>query len=249
MYYKTHGDGRGAVLASWDVSTIQTVYPTNNTPPYGYGREIAVVTSPTPPPFSSGANQVGMVAYDRQGGAVPVLLDENKYEANGTFSLVGSNTVFFTPGGYFADNQAPPGSFFAIRYLRMDDGANQSPPIAVRVVSFNADGDSDLLQDSWASRFGVGGADNDPDHDRFTNFEEWQIGTDPTNGASGLHLGFGGGTLSWKARPNELYQVESATNLLLGFSAEGNPVVATSTNETLDVESGRLKFYRVRRLK
>ena len=249
MYYRTHADGRGAVLASWDVSTIQAVHPTNNTPPYGYDRNIAAITSPTAPPFSSGANQVGMVAYDRQGGASPVLLDENKYETNGVFSLVGSNTVFFTPAGYFGDTQAPPGSYYAIRYVRMDDGTNQSPPIAVRVVSFNADGDDDLLQDSWASRFGVAGATADPDHDHFTNFEEWQIDSDPTNSASGLYVGLGGGMLSWQAKSGEVYQVESSTNLLQGFIDEGNPIVAASTNETLKTGTSVQKFYRIRRLK
>ncbi len=248
MYYKVHADDRGAILASWDISTIQTIHPTNNTPPYGYARSVAAITSPTPPSFSSGANQVEITAFDRQGDAVPVLLTENSYEANGTFSLMNPTNLFFTPSGFFGDAVAEPGTYYALRFIRMDDGTNQSPPIAIRVTSFNADNNSDLLQDSWANRYAVSGATADPDHDTFTNFEEWQIDSDPTNSVSGLYVGFSEGSLSWQARPEELYQVESTDDLLLEFEDDGNPIIATSTNQVLDIEYASGKFYRVRRL-
>ncbi len=96
MYYLAQLDGRGATLQGWDTNTIHIVHPLDNPPPYGYDRIIRAITSPNPQaPFASGVNQVDVPSYDLQGGAIPILVSSTS--GNGTFSLEGATTVFFTP--------------------------------------------------------------------------------------------------------------------------------------------------------
>ncbi|VGO21826.1 matrixin family metalloprotease [Pontiella sulfatireligans] len=248
MYYLIHGDGRGAALNSWDTGNIDTIYPTN-TPPYGYDRIIEAVTKYAPQhPFASGANQVNVHAYDLQGEATAGLLSENQYVGNGGFVQNNGSVIFFTPGGAYSDAQASPGSYYGRCFVRMDDGVNMSSPVEVRVVSFNKDSNGDLLPDSWASTYSVSGAAYDSDGDGLTNYEEWLLELDPTNAQSRLEVALSGPSLSWTAKPEELYQIQSTTNLLNGFSDEGNPALADSISEKRTVELGTQKFYRIQRL-
>jgi hypothetical protein len=249
MYYIAHLDGRGASLTGWDSNTVHIVHPLADTPPYGYERIIEAVTQPgSPPAYASGANRAGVAAYDLQGGAWPVLLSENRFEGNGIFTLEDGNIVFFTPAGYFGDAEASPGSYYGRCFVRMSDGVNLSPPVAVSVVSFNADGNSDLLQDSWASAYGVSGAASDADDDGLSNYEEWLLDLDPTNAASCLRIALSGETLLWVAKPDELYQLQHSTDLSGGFRAYGNPVIAGSTNEIRTFIPETQAFFRVQRL-
>jgi hypothetical protein len=250
MYYSAHFDDRGAAIRTWDTDTIHVIHPLTNTPPFGYDRIIEAITQPgTTPAFATGVNQVKVVAYDLQDGASTILLTNNLYEANGTFSLVNGNTVFFTPAGYFPDAEAPPGSFFGRRFIRITDGVNMSPPIQIIVLSFNADGNKNLLQDSWATTHSVSVATADPDQDGLTNYQEWLLDFNPNNADSTLKVVAFGSSLSWTSKPEELYQIQSTTNLMDGFSNDGNPSMASSTNEILTTEFGAQKFYRVQRLK
>lgn len=100
MYYLIHGDGRGALLNTWDLNNIDLIYPTN-TPPYAYSRIIEAITKPgTQHAFGTGVNQVGVSTYDLQSSATVELLPENQFVGNGSFMLT-NNTIFFTPAGYF----------------------------------------------------------------------------------------------------------------------------------------------------
>ncbi len=132
----------------------------------------------------------------------------------------------------------------------MSDGVNLSPPILVRVIQFLSDGNRDQLPNSWATTHGVsGGASDDSDNDGCTNLEEWLLNSDPNDPLSSLWVDLSSSNISWTSRRNDLYQLQSTTNLLDGFLAEGNPLLSTSTNEALAVEFGDQKFYRIQRLK
>jgi len=74
----------------------------------------------------------------------------------------------------------------------------------------------------WLEGYGLprdGSADfADSDNDGLNNWQEWIIGTDPTNFGSGLRLAapavaVGGVTLTWASVTNQRYCVERATNL------------------------------------
>jgi hypothetical protein len=248
MYYLAHADGRGAWLAAWDSTTAQTIYPTGNTPPYGYNRTIHALHSPgLQAPLSSGINQVELNAYDLQGEAVPVLVGATAN--NGSFSLVNGTTLFFTPHGWFGQidtEEFGEEGFWDTYVVRMSDGVNLSAPVQVRVVQLLADGNRNWLADSWATDYGIsGGASDDHDRDGFTNLDEWFLGSNPTDPLSNFKMEISPAGLSWTAHADDLFEVQSATALSDGFSRVGNPVPGT----TRSIDSGRTKFYRVQRLK
>ena len=245
MFYQAHADGRGASLNSWDLGNIDTIYPTN-TPPYGYDRIIRAISSPSPQaPLSSGVNQADVTAYDLQGSATASIVS-----ADPGFSLEGSNTIFFTPSGWFSDSSEATGSsYFDICYVRMDDGVNLSPPITVRVIQYLSDQNRDQLPNSWVSAHSItGGPSGDDDSDGFTNLEEWFLDSDPQDPQSNLRIALDGSDLSWNTRSRDLYQVQSTSSLTNAFVNIGNPILASDTNETFAIESADQMFYRVQRL-
>jgi hypothetical protein len=247
MYYIAHQDGRGASLQNWDLDNILDFYPTNS-PPYGYSRIISAITQSPQPTYASGLNQVSVEAHDLQGNAWTELLSENAIESNGSFALMNSNTVFFTSAGFF-ENKLIEDAYYAIRYVRMTDGINQSPPYPISVVAFSWDGDNDRLQDSWATSNNVTGADNDPDGDGLSNFEEWLLLSDPNDPASGLNADLEGEALSWSTRYDELYQVQWTDSLTNEFTNIGNPRISKGTTDATEIELGEQGFYRVQRVK
>lgn len=248
MYYLIHGDGRGALLNTWDLNNIDLIYPTN-TPPYAYSRIIEAITKPgTQHAFGTGVNQVGVSTYDLQSSATVELLPENQFVGNGSFMLT-NNTIFFTPAGYFGDSPHTPGYYKARCFVRMNDGLNASPPIEISVVSFNKDTNGDLLHDIWASSNGVNGATADPDADGITNYQEWLLDSDPNDPQSGLRVSLDNTTLSWSTKAEELYQLQRTDHLTNGFVNVGNPMLASGTNTTLEVDSAHQMFYRVQRLR
>lgn len=252
MYYMIHHDGRGAVLAPWDIGNAQTIYPAGNTPPYGYDRVLRILYANGPQAtYGSGVNQAKVEAFDRQGVATVHVLDSTAI--NGTFSLVGGDTVLFTPYGWFgsADSpETPAGAYYDSCMVRITDDANNgSPPVQVKVIQLLADETGDRLADSWVAKYGVsGGAAFDHDHDGYSNLDEWFLNTDPTNPVSRFETSISSAGLTWNSRTNDLYQILSATNLADGFSPDGSPVRATSDHELLPITDAAHKFYRVQRL-
>ena len=97
----------------------------------------------------------------------------------------------------------------------------------------------------------------DPDHDGFTNEQEFAAGTDPTNGTSALKLAnfsrAANGTsftLGWTSVPGKTYQVETSTALIgASWTAVGSPVQANATSSSLDVPTTpgeARRFFRVK---
>jgi hypothetical protein len=121
---------------------------------------------------------------------------------------------------------------------------------------------TDGLPDSWWTQFfgttsGVS-ASADPDGDGWSNAQEFALGTDPADGASGLvvtSLTPSSGTLSiaWSAIPGRSYLVESNGSLSdsNGWLSVGAPISAMSGETTLSTNmpvSGDKVFFRVRLL-
>lgn len=260
MFFQAHADGRGATLGSYDPPVVQQAYPTNNTPPYGYERMLHVVTA-SPTPNLTGINEVEVRGYDLQTNALTVSLASSTAN-NGAFSLTGS-TLRYTPSAAFGDSvrQDPAStSAFDRAFLRLSDGANGSPFIEVRVLSFSLDSFSDGMPNNWMTQFfgssnpGAGalrGPDDDNDGDGVKNRDEFRSGTSPVDAGSVLRFtSVSAGALSWLATPYELYEVQATTDFTNWFRA-GNPVVPTTTNgsfTSFPVSPTNRLFFRVLRV-
>lgn len=255
MRSTAYGSNRGARLGGDDPQRIVAIYPTN-TPPYGADRILNVITRSsaqiTPAP---GTNGVLLTVYDLQSTNLTIeYLD--KYESGGTFNLSGSK-LGFTPSGYSSGGVDPDsGSYYSRYRYRISDTVNKSPVIDVRVTAFLPDGDSDFLPDSWESLYSglhASGAGGDKDGDGFTNYQEWMLGTSPTN-ATGVVSGlksrmFAPETMMWTAKPYELYEVTATTNLNVAFSFYRMVVPTTTTGMVQRIEQDTTsRFFKVRRV-
>jgi type VI secretion system Hcp family effector len=119
------------------------------------------------------------------------------------------------------------------------------------------DSDNDGLPDAWETAngltVGVNDADLDLDGDGFTNYEEYQLGTDPRSGASFFKatlipnaISPGNHQLTWNSVAGKAYIIEWSPDLVTKFTTLRN-VTATgaATTETVS-HAGTLGFYRVR---
>src|SRR4029079_5216619 len=126
----------------------------------------------------------------------------NDANLNGSFSVSSSNLTFM-PSGYFGDSATrfdPTGNQYrGLIYARYSDGVNASPFVQVRVLSFNSDGSSEGVPDSWRLKyFGNSSpasgsnhhANNDADGDGYSNLTERLLGSVPTNKTSNLEITF-----------------------------------------------------------
>ena len=250
MFFRSHEDGRGATVGTWDSNSVALAYPPGDTAPYGYERVMHILTSyPSSYPEASGLNRVTIPMYDLQEDSVTA----SKYSEllwNGSFTVASTGSVFYLPNGFFANTNWPPGNGggFDSCYVRLSDGNNMSPLIQVRVVSFLEDDvPADGLPDLWATAHGLGVAGN-ADGDNFTDRQEWQLDTDPTNDASGLYLAVTTTGITWNARPYEVYELLSTTNISNGFARDRNPKTPTGSTGHAPItadEPGAL-FYRLR---
>ncbi|HEU5123098.1 MAG TPA: matrixin family metalloprotease [Verrucomicrobiae bacterium] len=239
MYFQAHADGRGATLGAYDVPVIQQIYPAN-TPPYTFDRALDVTTAPTTPNIA-GINEVQLRGYDLQSTSLTVATNHESF-INGKFTISGLK-VKFTPSGYYSESERlNPGegdSFSGTLYFRFSDGTNASPYGTVRVYSFNPDSTatSDGIPDSWMiAYFGHKGpqsgdksrATDDPDGDGLDNRQEYIAGTNPKDAGSAQRItGVTRGTLSFQAKPYELYEVLATTNLSV-WPQSGIPFQLTS---------------------
>ncbi len=264
MYFAIHGDGRGATLNDWDEDAIALVHPQDNTPPYGFDRFMRVVTSSSPLENPE-VNEIALRGYSLQGNEVtPELFfpsdDNGDYVPPGEFEL--SDTILsYGTDQPFADSGADdPGSggVFDEVFVRFDDGTHLSPPVRVRVIQLLLDTEANGLPDSWAEEhFGPGdpvegfsGPHDDPDGDGFTNLQEFLLGTDPLDGGSRFSVfEIDADTLSFHARPYEVYELLQSTDL---ENWESTGQVVQPTSETgefiLPPKEESRRFYKIERV-
>jgi Divergent InlB B-repeat domain len=95
----------------------------------------------------------------------------------------------------FTTNPLPASATIAGDYYRVlltpNDGVGNGPTFTTASVLVPVDADGNGINDDWEMKyFGHIGIDPnaDPDGDGFSNLQEFLAGTDPTNGASALHI-------------------------------------------------------------
>ena len=119
-----------------------------------------------------------------------------------------------------------------------------------------------MISDEWKTRF-FGSATHpsadpgaDPDNDGFTNFQENQAGTNPTNALSRLQFshsewrntGTRGIALQWLSAPGKIYVIEGTPSLTNpNWTSISTSIGDGNSREFFhtDVDSG-LQFFRVR---
>ncbi|MFZ4595623.1 MAG: thrombospondin type 3 repeat-containing protein [Verrucomicrobiaceae bacterium] len=164
---------------------------------------------------------------------------------NGTLATINAvDTISQPPGtanaaitGYAPATQG--------RMMRVDLWINEDPYLAWAAGYFTNPNDPNAARTA------------DPDHDGFTNEQEFAAGTDPLNGASSLRLAnfsrAANGTsfsLTWASTPGKTYQVETSTALVgASWTSIGDPVLASGTSSALNVPMNAhetRRFFRVR---
>src|ERR1700722_8669171 len=259
MYFSLQEGNRGATLGQYDSNVIVQLYPTHNTPPYTYNRYLDAITTPSSPVNPPGVNQVFVPGFDLQTPTSNLVFQTSAASSiNGTFTNSGS-TIIYQPAAFFGDTgrlDPTSGSFWDIIYARYSDGTNASPFVGISVLSLNADSYSEGIPDSWRSNY-FGSPDptagpkrhagDDFDGDGYSNLEEWRLGSDPTDKNSNLKItSFGTNNLQWQAKPYELYDLYSSTNLtnwtlaINPLTPTNNPGVATNFSN-----GGPKQFFRV----
>ena len=251
MYYQAHEDGRGAVLGTWDSNAVHQVYPPGNTAPYGYNRVMRILMANPWYLAGSGMNQVKIPMFDLQDPVTAVFLRADN--ANGVFVPAPDGTAFYAftqlPWGQDYVLDPSQNSAYDWLYVRISDGVNMSPPVSVRVVAYLQDLNRDGVPDAWANQYSLGAAGN-ADGDPFTDRQEWFLDTNPTNAASGLALSITATSVTWQARPYEVYELQSTTNLTDGFRRDRNPLTPTGPigRAKLDPHESKPRYYRLRYL-
>ncbi len=266
MYFQTSG-GRGAVLGDYDGPKMRELYPSANTPPYAFDRVLRATSIFGGMPNVPGINEVEMRGYDLQPGSLTIETAFDPLDP-GRFTVDGSLARYLAPEGTATDENDPisPESGLAVDriYFRLSDGVNASPFNEVRVISLSIDtkpaGGGDGIPDNWQlANFGnidPGAVANalpgdDFDGDGFTNFQEYLMGTDPKDAASKLAVvSFGPAGVTWSARPFELYEVQSSTDLTTWTLEHPAvvPVTGTGTYALVNTQSAQ-RFFRVRKVR
>jgi uncharacterized repeat protein (TIGR01451 family) len=128
---------------------------------------------------------------------------------------------------------------------------------ATNVLDITGDADGDGLPDSWESQFGLSSdnpadAQEDPDEDRHTNFQEYVAGTDPSNSASVLkvvaEMTESAARLSFESIAGRRYRMERAPApagpwTMIGSELVGEGDTAVVFDPTIAGQAQR--FYRV----
>jgi hypothetical protein len=251
MFFQAHEDGRGAALGTWDSNAVYQAYPPGNTTPYGYDRVMHVLMANPPYLAGSGINEVRIPMFDLQDPVAAVFLSANN--ANGVFTPAPDGTVFYAFTSLWSTDYVldpATGAGYDWCHVRISDGTNMSPPVNVRVVSYLRDvATRDGIPDAWADTYSLGPAGN-ADGDPFTDRQEWLLDTDPTNDASGLFISVTQTNITWDARPYEVYELLSTTNIADGFTRDRNPITPTTqTGEAkIDPRKPEPWFFRLRYL-
>jgi hypothetical protein len=255
MYYLAHGNGRGATLNSFDTNVIRQVHSPTNTPPYCYDRVMDTISASSLLSIP-GVNTVQLRGYDLQGNSLSLSTD-GATANNGSFVMANSNLTFNPHNFVDAPRLDPASGFYYDKvYARYSDGVNASPFIQVRVVSIGFDSYSEGISDTWRQTYfgnpnpSIGSnhhAGNDADADGFSNLQEFWLGSSPTNKLSSLATTLLSATnLQFEAKPYELYELYSSTNLTT-WTRQLNPILATNNpcRVTGFTNGGPRQFFRV----
>jgi Polysaccharide lyase len=174
-----------------------------------------------------------------------------------TISGTGSATLTLS-----AASDMPPDNY-SISITGAGDSASHSGNVLLTVKQLDSDGDG--IPDAWMMQYfghptGLSAdksrADDDADGDGVPNWAEYAAGTDPTDGASYLHLvntqpQGNDQAVSWSAIGGVSYVVQASTNLSAGFF-DISPVIAPDqdgTNTFMDTGAATNsvpRFYRIR---
>jgi Matrixin len=239
MFFQVHADGRGAAVTNFDINVSRQIHPPTNTPPYCYDRFMDIISTPTPVTNIPGMNVVQVRGYSLEPKNL-TLATTDATAFNGTFSLVRSNLTYVLPGLFGDAPRVDPasGQYYDRIYARYSDGVNASPFVSVSVVSLNEDDFSEGVPNNWRQAY-FGSIDpsagperhgtNDFDGDGFSNLQEFQLGSNPTNKISNLLItSFSATNLQWQAKAYEVYELYSSTNLS-AWARVKNPLVPTNS--------------------
>ena len=147
-----------------------------------------------------------------------------------------------------------PGVYRAFVHIRSNDPETREVVVEVTQVVLTQ---SRITDADWRPRYGLPDDDSeddaDFDSDGFTNYEEWLLGTDPTDAASafrilGIEMREDGVQIIWASVSNRLYRVLSADDLQSPFApvADGIPGTSPATSYLDDrPPSPSNRFYRI----
>ncbi|HEY0456514.1 MAG TPA: hypothetical protein VGE41_09065, partial [Verrucomicrobiae bacterium] len=174
------------------------------------------------------------------------------YRFVGSFCGAGKRDLRYTWSGI-----NPGQHYLQINYVG-DGLALQASRLVNVSVATLPDADGDGLPDFWENQYGLNpnssvgdnGPDGDPDHDGFTNLQEYLAGTNPRDPNSLLkiyRLTTGPQIVSWQSVPGKNYQVFTAPDITYSFDPIGVVMTAVSTNSFFTNSSplGLKQFYRV----
>jgi hypothetical protein len=267
MYFRLQGGGRGATLGSYDGPAVQASYSPTNPPPWTFDRVMDVVNA-SPQPNVDGVNRLRLQAFDLFAPSNPPSFGialTNATANFGSFSVSGL-TLTYSPtvlGDGDRQDPAPEGPFYDYTYARVSDGTNASPWVVVRVISLSQDtapATSDGIPDNWMiTYFGNANpaiginrrATNDFDGDGFSNFQEYLLGSNPTDSKSNLRiLTLQTNSLAFQARPYENYELFASTNLTnwVRLPIGALPTTTNGTFTNLFATNAVKTFYRVGRV-
>ena len=162
------------------------------------------------------------------------------------FSVDSTGALFFKNApDYGNPTDANVDNIYEVTVQVADADFSVLQAFAITITSdSDSDTDSDGIPDNWENQYGLNpDADDsatDSDGDLLTNLQEYQLGTDPTDGNSGFHAhavtSSGGGkfTLRWKSVSGKSYTVQSSTDFSTWADLSG-PHIATATESSAEV--------------
>ncbi|MCX6884019.1 MAG: immunoglobulin domain-containing protein, partial [Verrucomicrobia bacterium] len=157
-----------------------------------------------------------------------------------------------TPSLAFAGVQVTNGGTYFVVVTNLY-GTAQSLPAKLTVAVADSDGDG--LPDAWELANGTNpnlpDANEDPDHDGHSNWQEYLAGTSPTNAASALRLEAfpqaGGIALRFNAISNRPYSLFSTDSLGVPAWINQTNIAAAASNRMIWLTNmgGAARFYRL----
>lgn len=227
--------------------------------------DFSIALSPAQQSMTTGTNAtftVTVTASNGFTGNVALSLDDVPPGLSAHFtpaSINGSGSATLTLA---ASADMTPDNY-ALTVAGAGGNAGHTAGVSLAVTQLDSDGDG--IPDVWMMQYfghptGQAGdqslADGDADGDGMPNWVEFASSTDPTDGASYLHLvnvasEGNDRSISWTAVGGVGYVVQSSTNLVAGFNDISPVIVATADGTNSYIHTGAAtnsspRFYRIR---